>query len=115
MYIKTWQTWLFITYLSLIIFVTLQPGDKLFLNSIWKYDKIIHFIEYLILGFLLINALKIKPIKKIHWYYSFLFLIIFPIIDESLQYFTPSRVPDIYDAFADIIGGTVGALIRKYI
>ena len=115
MYIKSWRTWLFISYLSLVIYFTVQSGDELsWFSQLWKYDKIVHFFEYLGVGFLLINALKIKPLSKSQWMYAVCFLCIFPIFDELLQYYTPRRIPDIYDGFADILGGLIGAYIRRY-
>ena len=68
-----------------------------FENQLWKYDKIVHFLEYFGVGFLLINALKIKPLSKTQWVYAVCFLCLFPIFDESLQYYTPKRIPDIYE------------------
>ena len=115
MYIKSWRTWLFISYLSLVIYLSVQSGDQLnWFSQLWKYDKVIHFIEYLGVGFLLVNALKIKPLSKIQWVYAVCFLCLFPIFDELLQYYTPRRIPDIYDGIADIFGGLIGAYIRRY-
>jgi VanZ family protein len=34
--------------------------------------------------------------------------------DEVFQYFTPTRIPDIFDVIMDIFGGLTGAYIRKY-
>ena len=115
MYIKSWRTWLFISYLSLVIYFSAQSGDELsWFSQLWKYDKLVHFLEYLGVGFLLINALKIKPLSKAQWLYAVYFLCLFPIFDESLQYYTPRRIPDIYDGLADILGGLIGAYIRRY-
>ena len=116
MLIRSWRTWLFLSYLSLIIYVSNQPGDNLsWLSQLWKYDKYVHFIEYLGVGFLLINAMKIKPILRKEWLLALSFLLIFPIVDESLQFFIPKRIPDIMDGVADIFGGLTGAFIRKKI
>ena len=116
MYIKSWKTWLFFTYSVMIIYFSSQPGDQLFwINKLWKYDKIVHIVEYFGFGFLLINALKIKPITKVQWKYALCFLFVFPIFDELLQYYTPRRIPDIYDGIADIIGGVMGSYLRKYL
>ena len=82
---------------------------------LWKFDKIVHFVEYLGVGFLLINMLMIHPLKKSHWNYAMIFLLLFPIFDELLQYYTPKRIPDIYDGIVDIFGGFIGAYIRKII
>ncbi len=116
MYLKFLRTWLFISYLCIIIYLTLTPAnDIIFFMNLWRYDKIVHFTEYLGVGFLLINMLKIKPLTPQHWKYAIIFLLIFPVIDEFVQYFSPSRIPDVFDAFADICGGFLGAYIRKII
>ena len=114
MYIKSWKTWLFIFYISLVLYLSATPGDNLsWFSQLWKFDKIVHFVEYLGVGFLLINALKIQPLRKSHWKLALLFLFLFPLFDELLQYLTPRRIPDIMDGVADIIGGCTGAYLRK--
>ena len=115
MYFKSCRTWIFIIYLSIVICLSIRSGDEFnFCSQLWKYDKIVHFVEYLGVGFLLINALKIRPLSKSQWFYAVLFLFLFPIFDELLQYYTPRRIPDIYDAVADVFGGLIGAYIRRY-
>ena len=116
MYYKSWQTWLFISYIFMVLYLSTKPDNALsFFPQLWKYDKVVHFIEYLGVGFLLINAMKIRPLQKTQWKYILCFLFIFPIIDETLQYYTPRRIPDIIDGIVDIIGGLTGAYIRKYL
>ena len=115
MYFKSLRTWLFLGYLSLVLYFSSQSGDELsWISQLWKFDKTVHFIEYLGVGFLLINALKIKPLTKIQWNYAICFLFLFPIFDELLQYYTPRRIPDIYDGIADVFGALIGAYIRRY-
>ena len=115
MYIKSWRTWVFLLYLGTVIYISFQPGDKInWFSHLWKYDKIVHLVEYFGVGFLLINALKIKPMTKTQWKYALCFLFIFPVFDELLQYYTPTRIPDVYDGCADIIGGLIGGYIRRY-
>jgi len=93
MYIKSLKTWIFISYVVLVLYFSAQPGNNIsWFSQLWKYDKIVHFMEYLGVGFLLINALKIKPLKKMEWNLAILFLFVFPIIDELLQHFTPTRI-----------------------
>ena len=97
-----------------MIYLSTKSGsDVNWFFSFWKYDKFIHFVEYFTLGFLLVNALKIQPISNSKWKYILLFLLIFPITDELIQYFTPNRIPDLYDVLADYLGGIIGAYIRK--
>ena len=100
----------------MVLYVSTKPSNELsWFYHLWKYDEIVHYFEYLGVGFLLINAMKIQPLRKAHWRYAVLFLLIFPIFDELFQYYTPSRIPDVYDAIVDIFGGLTGAYIRKYI
>ena len=83
------------------------PGQAVFL---WKYDKYIHFFEFLILGFLIINIFN--PIYNIYKiFYAFLLLLLFALIDEGIQFYIPNRIPDLYDLLFDISGGTVGIII----
>ena len=116
MYIKSLKTWIFISYVVLVLYFSAQPGNNIsWFFQLWKYDKIVHFMEYLGVGFLLINALKIKPLKKMEWNFAILFLLVFPVIDELLQHFTPTRIPDVLDGVADVLGGLTGAYLRKYL
>ena len=116
MYIKSWRTWIFISYVGLVLYFSAQPANNVsWFSQLWKYDKIVHFVEYLGMGFLLINALKIKPLKNSDWKFAILFLLLFPIIDEFLQHFTPTRIPDFLDGVADVFGGLTGAYLRKYL
>ena len=116
MYIRSWKTWLFIAYLLAIIYFTLISTNKYpIFTNLWQYDKIIHLLEYFVLGYLLINAIKIKPILTKEWNLAILFLIFFPFLDEYMQYYSPNRIPDIYDAIYDIIGGLMGAYLRRYL
>ena len=115
MYIKSWRTWLFLLYLGIVMYFSSRTGDDLsWVFLLWKYDKLIHLVEYFGVGFLLVNAMKIKPISAKQWKYALCFIFIFPIFDELLQFYTPRRIPDIYDGLADIIGGLVGVYIRRY-
>ena len=110
------KTWYFIFYIFLILYLSSRTiSGSSWLSDILIYDKVIHYLEYLILGFLLINALKNNIISRKKWFYAILFLITFPIIDESFQYFIPKRVPSILDGVADIFGGISGAIIRRYL
>ena len=108
------RTWLFIFYLCIIVYLSATPSNELgYFSFIWRYDKYVHFIEYLILGFLLVNALIINPMNNSDWIAVIVFIIIFPIIDETVQRFTPGRIPDVIDGIADILGGLMGIYLRR--
>jgi len=116
MYLKSWQTWIFVFYVGIVLYLSAQPGNNLsWFSQLWRYDKVVHFMEYLGMGFLLINALKIQPLKKSDWNFAIIFLFLFPVIDELLQHFSPGRIPDILDGVADVCGGLTGAYLRKYL
>ena len=112
-YLKSKRTWLFLIYVLIIISLSLTSGSRLnLINNLWKYDKIIHFIEYFGFGFLLINMFMIAPLTKEVKILLILILLTFPCIDELIQSFTPSRISDINDAIVDVIGGLVGSYVR---
>ena len=108
------RAWIFIIYLGTIVYLSSTPSSEMgYFSFIWRYDKYIHFFEYLILGFLLVNALMVNPMRKSDWIAVIVFIIIFPIIDETLQRFTPGRIPDVMDCIADISGGLMGIYLRR--
>jgi len=74
-------------------------------------DKILHVIEYLILGFLTLGCFKNKnlfPILVVAFLISFLY----GISDEVHQYFVPGREFSIYDIAANSVGSLFGVLIN---
>ena len=114
---KSKSLWLFISYLLLLICNSFLSFSIIPYKDIWKYDKIIHFSEYFMLGLLYINALYNQDFK-IKKMYPLLFISIIPIVDESIQIYVPNRVASIYDAFFDYLGCYMGMslyyLIYKY-
>jgi len=79
-------------------------------------DKVSHFIEYAILGFLLIRAfsfsntkLKVTNLRLI----AVLLAILYGITDEIHQYFVPGRFADILDLLSDSIGAIVGQFLYR--
>ena len=108
---KSKRVWLFISYLSLLIANSFFSFANLSIKNLWKYDKIIHFGEYFILGFLLFNVLCEKSFTKKDLTYYMFFITFIPIIDESIQFFTPYRVPSFYDLLADYFGAYLGCFL----
>lgn len=85
--------------------------------SIWKYDKIIHFAEYFIMGFLMLNCFHISAYHKKQIFYCVIFAIIISTTDEFIvqNFFGVGRIPDIYDWTVDILAATTGLFLRKII
>jgi VanZ family protein len=104
---KSKSLWLFITYLLLLICNSFFSFSIIPYKDIWKYDKLIHFSEYFILGVLYINALYNQDLK-INRLYPILFISLIPIIDECIQFYVPSRISSIYDALFDYLGCYIG-------
>ena len=80
-------------------------------------DKLLHFIEYALFGFLMLRALFASyKDKKSIIYLRFLavFIVIFyGVTDEIHQYFVPLRHMDILDLVSDSMGAFIGQLFFK--
>ncbi len=90
------------------------PGDDLPEIDIPNIDKLFHFVEYFILGALLVRAFSNSSGKanfKLILLLSILIASAYGILDEFHQRFVPGRSPGIFDIFSDIIGSFLGALL----
>ena len=112
---KSKRVWLFISYLSLLIGNSFFSFINLPIKHLWRYDKTIHFTEYFILGFLLINVLFEKPFSKKEVIYYMAFITIIPILDESIQFFMPYRISSLYDLLADYSGAFLGCFLYYHL
>jgi VanZ family protein len=76
-------------------------------------DKVIHLMEFAILGFLLSFGfvLSLKYRLKAKAYLTFLSGALLGALDELHQYFVPGRSAEILDWVADVLGILVGLLI----
>jgi VanZ family protein len=97
-----------VAYMALIFYMSSKPVPEGLFPEIWNIDKAMHSIEYGILGFLWLRAIKNK--KKIQHAASIAFTIsfLYGISDEIHQYFVPNRSSSVYDVIADGIGAWVG-------
>ena len=103
-------------YLVILFFLTIILGSsipsKIIPSSyIFSKDKLLHIIEYFLLGFFLFNSL----IKKTE-YPGFLCLLLggfFAMVDEVYQSTVFGRVPSSFDVIADFIGLTLSILSNK--
>lgn len=106
-----------LTYEIISMVNRLFPNHTLDLSGFNHYiRKFAHFFIYLILGFLLINAISksgvalFKAVKL-----SFAIGCMYAIFDEFHQYFVPGRGPGIRDVFLDSMGVIVGILLYNLI
>jgi len=94
-------------YIVIIFLLSSTPPSMVSSIQIYGLDKIIHFIEYFILGTIYrysINQLLSK--------YYFLIILI-PIIDEFIIQDYSGRNVDIFDFIANILGLIFGIIISK--
>jgi VanZ family protein len=97
-------------YVLLIFFVSSRqnidpPGPEFEFK-----DKLAHFGEYFVLGFLLFGGIGWTMSRSKLTTFLFLFAVGVSIaaFDELLQSYIPNRTMDIYDWFADAVGVAAG-------
>jgi len=95
--------------MALILALSSLPADNLPKSWLLNFDKLIHLIEYFILGILLMNSMKNVSTKML--FAVIPFGIIFGIMDEYLQSFISGRFSSGWDVLADTIGVIIGSLL----
>ena len=107
---KTYN-YLVILFFLTIIFGSSIPGKNIPSSYIFSKDKLLHIIEYFLLGFLLFNSL----IGKTNFPCLLcLFLgVVFAVMDEIYQSTVIGRFPSSFDVIADFIGLTLSILYNK--
>ena len=85
----------------------------------WHIDKLIHFLEYAVFGFLLVRAISGSDAKisgKTAIMIAFLIGSFYGLTDELHQSVVPGRFATISDFIVDCIGSLAGAIIwgRKH-
>jgi VanZ family protein len=97
----------FLVSLAVIEYLAITPSPDNHLALGW--DKLNHFFAFLVLYILLsLSFINMKMKIKV------VFLLIFALHIEVIQYFTPSRSSSFADIVADIIGIFAGVFIYKY-
>ena len=103
--------YLTIIFLLSIILASSIPGSSISNLSFFSVDKLLHIIEYFLLGFLLFNSLVSKTNFPI-----ILCLFLggaFAVLDEVYQSTVIGRVPSSFDVIADFIGLTLSIFCNK--
>ena len=100
---------LLILYMALILTLSSLPAQTLPKTWLLNWDKLIHLIQYFILGVLAMKSLKKTNIKSV--ILVIIFGLLFGSIDEFLQSFISGRFSSALDGRADTIGTAIGALL----
>jgi len=116
---------LIIFILSIILFCVKKGFNKLIwilppvlITAILMYslevtEERIHFIEYGILGFLVLKTAKEHTWKQVGMAFGFVSLI--GCGDEFIQWILPNRVGDFRDIIMNSVGGGLGIWVEKYL
>jgi len=103
--------------MGLIYYASSVPGREMPKFDVPNIDKLFHFVEYLVLAFLLARAFyntSSKPDYKSIFIASALIAALYGISDEFHQRFVPERSCDIIDLLSDIAGSIAGAWLSLY-
>ena len=100
---------LLILYMALILTLSSLPAEALPKTWLLNWDKLIHLIQYFILGVLAMKSLKKININSV--ILVIIFGLLFGSIDEFLQSFISGRFSSALDVLADTIGTAIGALL----
>ena len=96
-------------YMVLILSISAIPTNIIPALGFRHADKIAHFFEYSILGFLAVQSFK--PLNGYHLFYIIFSGFIFGAFDEWWQSFISDRCTSLYDLSADIFGILVSSII----
>lgn len=103
-----------IAYMTLIFIVSSFEVRVPAMSRLPLKDKLVHFVEYLILGGLCTYATVRTWPRRRAWRTVALGALLaaaFGVTDELHQAFVPGRSSDIADVYADALGSTVGAVL----
>ena len=102
-----------LAYVSLIFAVSSQShlqSPLTFANG----DKVAHVGEYLVLGLLLVRALRATLRVSRPLFADMMaigIVVTVGVLDEFLQFFIPGRNSDIFDLLADTLGGAIAQIV----
>ena len=110
-------SWLpLLIYAGLIFYLSSLP-NPLQPFTFSSADKVLHIVEYAILGILVINVLKQyypeQGNKRLQIFAGFLSTL-YGMGDEFHQYFVPFRDTNLFDVLADGIGSCLGVFLYGY-
>ena len=102
-------------FLVIIFCLVITFGSSIPANSmpelyIFGMDKLLHALEYFILGYLLVNSVSDKT--QYPGYLSFVLGICFALIDETYQLTVIGRSSSAFDVIADVIGLTLAIIFN---
>ena len=92
-----------------ILSVSSIPGQDIPKTWLLSWDKLIHLVEYFILGILAMKSMNTISSRNLKIVIPF--GILFSVLDEYLQSFISGRFSSGWDVLADTMGVIIGALL----
>lgn len=87
------------------------PGDRIPSFEFFTNDKLIHFLEYVILAICVHRGIRFQNrfpfLANNHYLFTFIFVAAYGASDEFHQYFVRNRNSSILDLLADCFGSLV--------
>jgi len=105
-----------IAYAALIFIFSSISQPILSVELFSHFDKLCHFLEYGILGFLLIRALGSSGMNKAGLSLRIAAIVLavaYGVTDELHQYFVPGRSMEFMDILSDALGAFTGQIFFK--
>jgi len=97
-----------VLYAAFIFFLSSIPGRK-YLYPFSSADKVLHLVEYTVLGYLITRAFGYNSSgKKRLFIRSFAVCLLYGLSDEFHQWFVPYRVVSFMDMLANVTGSLLG-------
>ncbi len=90
--------------MAAIVAMSSFPGDNLPEMPVLNGDKIVHLLEFGLLGMLLFRAFRFPPLSQSPFRLTLAVGVPFAASDEIHQLFVPGRYCDVFDFLADCIG-----------
>ncbi len=108
---RTWRNrlwaWGPVVLYTTTIFILSSRSNVPLPRSVWRFDKLLHAMEYAGLAMLLWRALRREGVKRAAWW-AVLGSSAFGLSDELHQLFTPGRTAEVLDWVADTVGASAG-------
>ncbi|MBU0984979.1 MAG: VanZ family protein [candidate division Zixibacteria bacterium] len=105
-----------ILYSLAILLVSSIPNFRVPLVPFHGADKVAHFLEYAVFAALCFRSfvhLSARITRNGAFWCSVGFLLLFALVDESVQRFTPGRQSDLVDYVTDLLGGLLVLIVLR--
>lgn len=103
-----WYQGPMVVWATLLFILSSIPGTEIPALWVFGYDKVIHFLLYVVLAWTVYRAIVHQEwnvtLKKHPYIFTILIVALYGATDEWHQLFVPKRSCSLYDWFADCIG-----------